>query len=459
MDFIKILFRNINVAGTSMSPHKVQPLDLGPVLGHSTSSSVKVWGRSNNTDQQGILEIKNPDNNVSYFELFSFDQALDYAGIIEVNDVKWKLAMANGKRALLYRVGCIDKSLSLFGYELNLDWSGIEYIPTRLAPFGQDSSFGFVLGSCRHSDLEILDNSHDIRCSDVIENSKHDYNLGKPDFMLLLGDQVYADHPGGGVLSLLKQRKLQKESHYQSHYHKAWGRPNFSKIVSRYPSLMMWHDHDVLNNGSVDGKNDRSWITTAYENGKKYFSAYQSVLNPDTYNDSFYYHFDYGVGDFFVMDVRSDKLPDKCLLGDKQKDRFENWLLNDSNKIKFIVSPVSVATDTDSDHLFNGAKDCWEIFPDERKWLCELIDEYTERHPGRPVILLSGDTQGSYGALIINKPDDGYPSKLTAPFIGNEDELMQGHNFCHVSVSNEKVVSNWYSEHGQLLHSVAIDVC
>lgn len=498
MDFINTLFSNINIPGTGVGAHKVLPLDIGPVLGHSTASSVKVWGRSAKRDVQGVVEIRNPENNASIFEVFSFDQALDYTAAIEVKDVKNKLAMVNGNRALQYRVGCIHKSLSLFCYDLNLDWADIDYIPIQLAPFKPDSSFDFVFGSCRHLDTGFFDNQHDDRCFDVIANNKRDYKLAKPDFMLFIGDQVYADHPKAGIFSIFKPWMLQKESHYRSHYHKAWGRPQFSKTVARYPSLMMWDDHEVLNDWNLAEINDKPWKRTAYENGKKYFNAYQSALNPDSYHDGFYYHFEYGMGDFFVMDVRSDKFPDKCLLGDKQKDRFKTWLLDDSNKIKFIVSAIPVAPDADIDQAFNGANDRWDDYPHEREWLFELIETYNVRNPGHPVILLSGDVHCSYGAQIINtvdkdsplqvyqlvssgfhwpapglsrqhfkfneklKVDGKYYSKLTTQFIenGNEkrDKVIVSHNFCHVSVSSEQVVSNWYSEHGRLLRSVAIDI-
>ena len=164
------------------------------------------------------------------------------------------------------------------------------------------------------------------------------------------------------------------------------------------------------------------------------------------------------------------------------------------NKIKFIASPVPITPDAYTDHIGNGSKDRWDVFPNERKWLFECIEEYQKENPDRPVIILSGDVHCSYGVQIINtvdvnsplklyqlvssgfhwpvpgltqehfifneplKVDGDFHSKLNTQFIGGEDKVIVSHNFCHVSVDGEQVNATWYSEHGRKLHSVNIKV-
>jgi len=361
-------------------------LSIGPVLGHTTDNSVKVWGRAKSSSMKGIIELYCLNSDMKIVEPLSFDEALDNTGVAHIHDVKNKLAMNADNRSIQYRVGCIAQDIVIRN-DTVIEWSDIGYISIKLAPSEPDSAFDFIFGSCRHLDMGVVDQKKDDRCFKVIENNKYEDAPRQADFNLFLGDQVYADHPKRGFFSWKMKKKLQSDSHYNNIYHDAWKRNYFSKVVSKCPSLMMWDDHEVLNDWNADKIARKEWHETAYKHGEKYFRAYQSALNPNNYEQGFYYSFSYGMGDFFVMDVRSDKSQlNNVLIGNKQKEAFKEWILRPSSNIKFIVSPVPVIPDSPgyfgSLSIFrtlnlaigSDAKDRWDVFPNEREWLFDLIE-------------------------------------------------------------------------------------
>lgn len=77
----------------------------------------------------------------------------------------------------------------------------------------------------------------------------------RPDVLLLLGDQVYADRPSAATRRLLAARRDLREppgaqvadfEEYTRLYGESWSEPRVRWLLSTVPSLMIFDDHDVI---------------------------------------------------------------------------------------------------------------------------------------------------------------------------------------------------------------------
>lgn len=196
----------------------------------------------------------------------------------------------------------------------------------------------------------------------------------QPDFMLFIGDQVYADAaeptPEG----------------YATFYRHNWNIKYLRPLLQNVPAFMIWDDHEIQDNFWL-GKSDR------YAPARAAYEVYVHAHNPAAYrNDALYYTMRSGDVAFFVLDVRSyrssNKLPDdehKTMLGAQQKRDLVDWLTCEPARLKVVVSPV----------IWNDwamtRDDAWQAFTTERE---ELLAYVANQHIGK-VLFVSGDQHWS----------------------------------------------------------------
>jgi phosphodiesterase/alkaline phosphatase D-like protein len=206
----------------------------------------------------------------------------------------------------------------------------------------------------------------------------------QPDFMLLIGDQIYADEAAP------------TREGYASFYRHNWNIKHLRAMLQRVPAFMIWDDHEIVDNYWL-GKSDR------YAPAREAYELYVQRHNPAPYRpNDLYYTLHSGDVAFFVMDVRSHRSPDKAvddeqksMLGEQQKQDLLDWLRCEPAKLKVIVSPVIWA-----DWSMTGA-DAWVSFTTERE---ELLG-YIAREQVGDVLLLSGDQHWS---AVFRFERDGY---------------------------------------------------
>lgn len=221
----------------------------------------------------------------------------------------------------------------------------------------------------------------------------------KFDALLMLGDNHYAD---------TTEPEPQRRAYYD--YRSVLG---YADITRRVPTYAIWDDHDYGPNdsdGTAKGKEislvtfQQMWANPAYG-------------QPD--DPGVYYKFSRGDVDFFMLDNRYHRSPNrapddgtKTMLGAKQLAWFKREILASQAKVKFVASG--------SEWERNGHLDSWTSFARER----EEIFDHLIRNDVQGVILLSGDRHftGGYqigGRLIeitsgplgsrttngVNKPD------------------------------------------------------
>ena len=237
-------------------------------------------------------------------------------------------------------------------------------------------------------------------------------------FELFLGDNISVDdfaafHPAS------------KEA-YLRHYRDNWSVPAFRSLLASTSTVIMWDDHDILNDWDAKSAPPYSFAKAAFED----YSGRQNP--PPVRPNGTYFTFDAGDVSFFVLDVRSfrdpHKSPDdanKSMLGAQQKSDLKAWLTSSKAKFKFVTSGVEF-----HDHQTVPLKtnDAWEGYTTERK---EIFDFIHDQHVGG-VVLISGDShwpgvfKHEYGIPEFQTTPAGVtPPAPPASAIGAPDVLFQ----------------------------------
>lgn len=175
----------------------------------------------------------------------------------------------------------------------------------------------------------------------------------QPDFFLLLGDTVYADHP--------KKQFRPSVSHYR-HKHAANRKDrHLQQFLARHVTYAIWDDHETEN--SCHGGNPN--IESALQVYKEYWPC-QAVNAAALYRQ-----FAWAGVDFFILDTRRFRSPqtmtdavDKTMLGTAQKSWLMSGLKASTAPFKFVITSVP---------FHGGGEDTWGVYKTERDELARFI--------------------------------------------------------------------------------------
>lgn len=335
---------------TGCSPDALPPvLSLGPILGAVTDTSVKVWVRA---DSGGGFRVRYramdpvPEGGEQRTsEPAELVAEHDFTGVLTLD------ALLPG---------------TTYDYEvLMTSKTGEELVhPARftfrtLPPRGQRISLRFAVGA----DI----NRTEIPAFDAI-------SAMDPDFMLLIGDQIYAD------------RVEESADGYRAKYRQIWGGRHFRDFMTHVPVFMMWDDHEIREN---------YWAGryTRYEPARQAFDEYQASHNPNPIHEGqAYYSFSAGDVDLFMLETRSNRSSnddaddvEKSMLGNAQLLALEEWLLTSTATFKILISSVMWS------NFGTTQTDSWLGFQSERQRIIDTI--YDNGVEG--VVIISGDQHWS----------------------------------------------------------------
>ncbi len=186
------------------------------------------------------------------------------------------------------------------------------------------------------------------------------------DLVLLLGDNHYANTPDPE-----KQRAA-----FTAHRDNA----GFRSLFQRTPMYAIWDDHDFGVNDSDGTQKDKESSLRTF----KEFFANPAFGEPE--NPGVYFKFTRGDIDFFLLDDRYHRSPNKAandenktMLGAKQLAWLKRELVASKATLKVLAAG--------GEWHVNGSEDSWKSFPRERKEIFDLLAE----HGMKNVLLLSGD--------------------------------------------------------------------
>ncbi len=198
-----------------------------------------------------------------------------------------------------------------------------------------------------------------------------------PDLLLLLGDNVYIDHP--------------QSTHMQRYcYYRRQSRPEFRTLIAHTPVYAIWDDHDFGTNDcwggpKVDSPSWKRSVWTIFRQNWGNPSYGGGKLRPGCW-----YAFSWGDVDFFMLDCRyyrtNPKTPNPSMLGPVQRAWLKEQLGASKATFKVICSSVPVDFRTKGDSL-----DTWNGFRAERAELFDFIHD----HKIDGVLLMSADRHRS----------------------------------------------------------------
>ena len=186
------------------------------------------------------------------------------------------------------------------------------------------------------------------------------------DLVLLLGDNHYANtsEPAKQRAALIAHRD----------------NAGFRSLFQRTPMYAIWDDHDFGVDNSDTTQRDKELSLQTF---REFFAnpAFGEAENPGVY-----FKFTRGDIDFFMLDDRYHRSPNKApddenktMLGAKQLAWLKRELVASNATIKVIGAG--------GEWQVNGSDDSWRSFPRERKEIFDLLGE----HGMKNVLLLSGD--------------------------------------------------------------------
>lgn len=434
---------------------------IGPMIAHTTHKSIRIWMRAGDVEQNDsrsiVARLYHQADNNDYIEQQAFDFLADYdhIGLIEFGNG----SLLEEDKAYDYRVGYLDDSDG---------FSEIAYGIVKTFPIAKDKPVSFITGSCRHlyvrkDDPEftgvssVTDDTQygDIPFQKIIEDTQHH---GKPDLMVMTGDQVYADHEEGSIFPFNPAQSL---AEYYDNYHRAYQQKYFSALGAQCPMFMSMDDHEIKNDWHMDMilEHDENWYGDCakfqgewqeenspaafndhienlkhYQNGLKAYLVYQASLSAvikdvhnlkaelDTLADvadekainsteipykqttkGLHYEYSYGCSKFFSLDVRAERYMRESspqMIGEAQLDSLLKWLLvnRSDDFVKFVVSAVPMFPDTKNVWFYpvGAPQDKWAAYAEQRKRILDFIRENNIRK----VVFLSGDVHVSLFAKL-----------------------------------------------------------
>ncbi len=251
------------------------------------------------------------------------------------------------------------------------------------------AAIAFVAASCRHPGLAFEDTRADASLLRI--ERRLDAAPEMPAFMLMLGDQIYADATAGVMDSPSAIEKIALR------HRKAFTTAGFLRLTSGLPTYMTIDDHEIADNWSRDLLATQA-AQDQFGTARASYAAYQWAHSPrNSVAPGFNYHFDAGGCPFFVLDTRSQRTrysnpPQVC--DTLQLQELEAWLAAAPKdaRPKFIASgsvfaPGLCENEAGAPGWSERSGDNWQMSMVQRAQVLEMI----ERHGVRNVVFVAGD--------------------------------------------------------------------
>ncbi|WP_224240515.1 alkaline phosphatase D family protein [Hyalangium gracile] len=409
----------------------VKPVTVGPIVGHTTDTTVRLWGRGSPPPVgagvmcHGVAQLleagSTTPSQARYFKLLPED---DFTGSVDFTGLKPGQTYA-------YRMGFfysdVEQHLLLPAVGLELQDASASVFRTARAPGSPELSL--VFGSCRHPvpGLEdILSFGLPDRGDRVFRTILDQVEGGRPtDLMLMVGDQIYADVAASDKTF----------AQYCANYQRSFSQPNLRRLLSRVPTYMTLDDHELIDNWSMDRLHDARQSPEQLAATRARFIAalqayrcYQVVHGPALERKHeqgltnaitrYWYTFESGPARFFVMDVRTERYKHAQppeMISATQLHALEAWLRADKGGLKFVVTPVPFFPDMRlAGWGLSERNDKWAGFQHQRQRLLDFMrDEGVRR-----AVFLSGDVHVSFWTALksASRPDFRVHSIISSAF-------------------------------------------
>ncbi|MCK5441288.1 MAG: alkaline phosphatase D family protein [Maribacter sp.] len=361
---------------------KLKRLVHGPLLGDVTTTTAKIWLRTDN-DAQITISVLEEGRIISQKFEGNTSSATDFTTVVQLSGLK---------------------PFTDYSYTVEVDGSELvnngTFKTTKRKGQPLQLKVGFGGGAGYTPWFERMWDTLAVQSFDAF---------------FLLGDNVYIDYP--------EVPEAQKYCYYRRQ-----SRPEFRRFTPNVPIYAIWDDHDfTVNDGEGGAAIDiPSWkrpVWNVFKN--QWANPYYGGGNE---RPGCWFDFSMGDIDFIMLDCRyyrenPKEVGNPSMLGEYQKKWLKEKLKTSTATFKVISSSVPWAKNTKP-----GSDDTWDGFPKER----EEIFSFIEENKIEGVLLLSADRHRSDAWKI--ERENGYAlydlmsSKLTNI---HTHKLMEGSLFAY----------------------------
>ena len=319
--------------------HASPYLLFGPMLGHTTSTNARIWVKAS---EPARVAVRISAANASW------GTRVIKAARLTTND---------GNAGEIFISGLRPNTQYSYTILLNGESALSQPYPSFVTPppEGTDSHVRFAFTSC----VGFKGSDSAAGYADMATRTNFD-------LLFMLGDNHYAN-----TNDIARQRLFYGDQRRQS---------GWRDLTSRVPTYGIWDDHDYGPDNSDRTLKGKEVSLRAFR--EHWANPYYGETN----NAGIYSHFSRGNVDFFLIDVRYHRSPNrdtngltKTMLGREQLQWLKRELLTSTARAKVILSG--------SEFQSNGTVDSWASFKRERDELLDFIKDAEISG----VLLVSGD--------------------------------------------------------------------
>lgn len=323
------------------------------------------------------------------------------------------------------------------------------------APAGAEDTpdrFCFAFGSC-HQPFD-RDGQPGDQAVAMLQAAEKALVAHQAKFLLMLGDQVYADKPRvysvhGDVhrddqrqSALLSASAEEVRAIFHRQYRRSWAVPGFMQLQSGRATYCAPDDHEIVDNwGSIPEHASPSWQRLGtgalqacfdYQGSRNWPAGSARPANLGRW-------FGYGTIAVFLMDIRSERqaVPgQERVISEGQVQALQAFLTaNPHRHALFIAIGVPMVhipgwlTRLGETLVQQGSDlhDRWSHPPlvPQRDRILSMLAQHRDAHPHQQMALLSGDIHAGWAATL--RPPGGKPFiQLTSSALTNHDDSMAG---------------------------------
>lgn len=462
---------------------QLKPLTVGPIIGETTTSRVRIWGRGAPSVVDGgprrcfgVVRFKvYGDDDSQYLKprYFKMNPNFDMTGIAIIDRL-------TPNSYYEYQMGYFYSDVELMDAPAqDIEWEKSNYGYFKTASDDDAQPRTFAIGSCRYLLNTFFGDFFDDRGDKTfrsiirqIENDEIEY-----DQLIMMGDQIYADD-----LNILNPAVTISE--FYKRYRDAFSQQYLRKLMSQTSTYMTLDDHEIENNWP-ENSSSKDW-KTLFPNAVHAYQTYQLSHSPvipirsgrlrGTLQKMWYKYTD-GCCDIFVTDTRTERrlgsVDEREIISTQQMQGLKRWLNDGSGRVKIIVTSVPFFPDSSS----SRDKDKWSHFAKQRQELLSYIDS----RDIAKVVFFSGDVHASFsGELILPSGNKiitvissaffwPYPHPSARKFklkgiidggsigecvLANFSQVVGDDNFTKVKVTPSEIQLGVYERKGDLCHKM-----
>lgn len=373
----------------------VQKLTVGPIVGHTTNDSTKIFGRAElcivdgfPRKAHGVIRYRKKGNSVYSAPIyFKMNPNFDLTGV----SVLTSLAETTYYE---YQAGWFYSDIDTNDLDVKkvLNWGKSETFEFKTASSNDSKAISLVFGSCRYI-LRLFGGMWwDDRGDKTFKSMLKQIEGGqKIDQVIMCGDQIYADDLNaiGADTSI---------DEYLKRYQKVFTTKYLRQLMASVPTYMILDDHEVEDNWP-ESASEKDWVLK-FPAAMHSYAIYQASHSPlfeisgnritGTPTHLWYQYTD-GCSDFFVCDCRTERSignHGREIIGPRQKKALLDWLKDGSERVKFVVTSVPPY---ESESL-----DKWHGFIEQR----DEIFDFIRTNKVLKVVFLSGDVHACMASQL-----------------------------------------------------------